>query len=297
MQGYKSYLDNFMVEFDFPTGAQVELSNAFTKMRSDEGLCVEWRKALALYKADKTQGLTEALEISKRISTATGVNVYTAFMVTLILLAGLAKTHYAGLPKDMWKRNFNDLRYKLIECKLVKGVWGTFVPEWYLRFLDGSRFSFGRLQFEIIEFGRAYQKGDLVLTPKSLVVNIHIPRTGERLSAVKVGMAVTEAKVFFQKQYSLERVVFVCHSWLLYPEHKKLLKPDSNLYAFLSRFDVIEAGEYPDYTEVWRLFDCEYTGDVDALPADTSLRRAYIERIKKGERTGWGYGVWGYPEK
>ena len=140
MQGYKSYLDNFMVEFDFPTEAQVELSNAFTKMCSAEGLCAEWRKALALYKADKTQGLTEALEISKRISTATGVNVYTAFMVTLILLAGLAKTHYAGLPKDMWKRNFNDLRYKLIECKLVKGVWGTFVPEWYLRFLNGSRF-------------------------------------------------------------------------------------------------------------------------------------------------------------
>jgi hypothetical protein len=37
-----------------------------------------------------------------------------------------------------------------------------------------------------------------------------------------------------------------------------------------------------------------YKGNVDELPQDTSLRRAYAEWIRNGEPTGWGYGVFVY---
>jgi hypothetical protein len=179
----------------------------------------------------------------------------------------------------------------------VKGVWGTFVPDWNIRFFDVSRFSFGKLQFETENFGRSYDKNGVSLCKDSVVVNVHIPRTGTGLSPQDVEESCAEAEVFFKRRYGLGQVVFVCHSWLLYPENKKMLKPTSNLYSFISRFDIIEVEEYKDYQEVWRLFDREYNEDLSCLPADTSLRRAYIDRMQKGEKTGCGYGVFVYQKK
>ena len=48
------------------------------------------------------------------------------------------------------------------------------------------------------------------------------------------------------------------------------------------------------YSDVWRLFDKEYDGDPNALPQDTSLRRAYVQRIKNNEPLGIALGVWLY---
>ena len=62
----------------------------------------------------------------------------------------------------------------------------------------------------------------------------------------------------------------------------------------MNDFDIYASGEYSDYTEVWRLFDKEYDGDVSRLSSDSSLRRAYADLIQKGERTGWGKGVFAY---
>ena len=42
---------------------------------------------------------------------------------------------------------------------------------------------------------------------------------------------------------------------------------------------------------MWRLFDCLYTGDPDSLPGDSSLRRAYIRRIREKIPTAWSQGV------
>jgi hypothetical protein len=69
-----------------------------------------------------------------------------------------------------------------------------------------------------------------------------------------------------------------------------MLKDGSNLRLFMDDFDVIEFGYDPDYSERWRLFDC-LEEDFDKLPNDSSLRRAYIDLMKRGDKMGWGYGV------
>lgn len=293
LQTYKTYLQTFMLDFDFPKEAQVELCEAYEKIFSDAANLQALANILETYKADKKQGFSEALRFCKQVSEETEVSEYVLYALTLIMLTKISKTHYQAeqIPLSVWENNFLDLRYKLHECKLVKGIWGIFVPEWYLRFFDVSRFAFGKLQFEIIDFGATYHKNFVALTEKSAVINIHIPRTGTRLTPQDVEKALDEAARFFKEKYAIDPIVFVCHSWLLYPENKKMLKSTSNLYSFISRFDIIKVEEYPDYKEVWRLFDCEYTGDVSHLPADTSFRRAYIDRIKRGEKTGCGYGV------
>ena len=59
----------------------------------------------------------------------------------------------------------------------------------------------------------------------------------------------------------------------------------------MNDYEIISSGEYNGYGEVWRLFDRMYDGDVDHLPMDSSLRRAYAELIRNGEKTGWGRGL------
>ena len=286
----------FMDAYEYPIEAQTEIINAYTQAFSNN----EYRQALTeylgSYEQDCKKGFFEMLALCKRIGETLSINTYAVYMSALILFAEASKKHYAlqGVSQDIWKQNFTDLRYKLYECKLVKGVWGTFVPDWFSRFYDVTRFAFGKLQFETETFGREYNKNGVHLQKDSVVVNMHIPRTGTGLSPQDVEESCERADAFFKTKYGLEKAVFVCHSWLLYPENKKLLKPTSNLYSFISRFDIIETEEYKDYKEIWRLFDKDYTENLDELPADTSLRRAYLERMKKGEKTGCGYGVFIY---
>ena len=108
--------------------------------------------------------------------------------------------------------------------------------------------------------------------------------------------ACAEASAYFRKKYRNDRIVFACHSWLLYPENKRILSATSNLLSFISRFEVIDVEEDRTYHDVWRLFDKEYTGDPSDLPQDTSLRRAYAQRIKEHLPLGIALGVWIYGE-
>ena len=156
-----------------------------------------------------------------------------------------------------------------------------------------QRFAFGKLQFEEAVFGRNYEKEGIVLTPESRVIKVHIPRTGTRLDCDSLKESYKKAKEFFVN----EPMVFVCSSWLLYPRNKEILSSHSNLFAFMNDYEIIEYGCYEDYTNVWRLFDMHYNGDVEQLPQNTSLRRAYADWIRKGEKVGWGFGVYVYKEK
>ena len=285
-----------MQDFAFPMEAQTEIIFAYKTAFQDLAKKNQLQTYLQAYEKDCQAGIMEAIQLCARIAEEGRVNVYSVYMAVLILFADYAKAHYAlcGFCAQVWKDNFIDFRYKLEECKLVKGVWGTFVPTWYIGFLKVDRFSFGKLQFEKGFFCREYCKNGVALGKDSVVVSVHIPRTGQSLSPQDVDEACALANIFFKEKYGLERVVFVCHSWLLYPKNKNILKPTSNLYAFISRFDIIEVEEYKDYKEVWRLFDKEYNEDLSLMPANTSLQRAYIDRMRKGEKIGAGYGVFVY---
>ena len=84
--------------------------------------------------------------------------------------------------------------------------------------------------------------------------------------------------------------LFTCSSWLLDPWNLTVLNPASNLAAFIGDFEIVSSHLYDGYGDLWRLFDCNYTGDPAALPRDSSLRRAYADRVARGEPTGSGRG-------
>lgn len=134
----------------------------------------------------------------------------------------------------------------------------------------------------------ANAKGRRNYIPK--VINIHIPRSGEPLTQESCREAYLYAKQFWKDQVSQDPCPFVCHSWLLDPHFEEFLPKNSSTYRFFKSFDIYNSIPDKNRTSLWRLFDT-MEQDPDKLPADTSMRRAFIDYLKNGGRLGMGSGV------
>lgn len=291
----ESYLSSFWEEFDYPADAREALHNDLVTLLACEGAREELQSILDAYDQSPDICFEDAIKRADGIADAAGISRYAAQFLMFALMTRSLKRYYAeaGYSTELYRRTMLDLRYKAVECKLVKGCWGTFVAGWFPRFFRLERFTFGLLQFETVPFGRTYEKGELHLSPTDTVINVHIPRTGGRLEQSTLPGAFAEAAEFFRDTRPAGRpAVFVCSSWLLYPESFVAYGETSNLRAFSQLFTVIEVRETQSYGEMWRLFDREYTPQLDKMPADSSLRRFYIDRMRRGLPIGSGYGVY-----
>ncbi len=206
-------------------------------------------------------------------------------------------TKKEGIPVEVFKDTIADLKYKTEECKCVYGIVGTFAERWYARFFTLNIFALGRLQFEIKKFDGNYEKSGYKLVNGDIVIGVHIPRTGAPLDYSEVKKSYKKASEFFKGYFRGGVTPFLCESWLLFEKHAEMLGKTSNIMKFSADYDVFEYGLYEDYGEVWRLFDRKFEGDLSALPSDSSLRRGYIELIRRGEKTGYGRGVYLYENK
>lgn len=288
----RAYLSDFFKQFEYPNEARERLLSVANTLFSFAGNEIQaivnaydcrWVLNVFLDVEDKV------CEIAKKA----GVHEYEARLILYALFAQKLKEYYIqqGISLEIWRDTMQDLRYKMLKCKLIHGVWGSFLRGWFAGFFQLKRFAFGKLEFEIRDFKKSYEKDGLSLIPDSEVVYIHIPRTGEALTYEDQNYAFKKAKEFFQPCFGAgNKIPFITGSWLLFPKNKEFLKAGSNLRAFIDRFDVIDTFEYPDYSQTWRIFNKTFTKWED-MPSDTSLQRAYIEMIKKGEKTGGAYGI------
>lgn len=98
------------------------------------------------------------------------------------------------------------------------------------------------------------------------------------------------------ESYRLARCFFgdypiIADSWLLYPEHKKMLSSDSNIVDFMNDFDIVSKSETTDYKEAFHIFGRLGDYSYDKLPKETTLQRAYAERVKNNLPIGSATGV------
>lgn len=288
----REYLIHFFKEFAYEEADAQHLLAAYDTVIADEAAGGLLSDALAAYGADvctdyDTQILGRAKEIAKR----TGVHPYTADLLVFLCLTRHLKAVYEerGMDQQIYRDSALDLKWKLEECKAVKGICGSFVASWFPGFFKLSRVALGRLQFEVVTAKMDYdKKGVRLVKGESKVINVHIPRTGTPMDKESCDRAYAQARAFFKEQVG-ENCPFVCHSWLLYPENKEILPPHTNTYRFLSEYDVVEWG-VNEGQDLWRLFDTEEKNPA-RLPTNGSLRRCYAEHLKKGGRVGWGLGV------
>lgn len=296
---YQVYFKDFFERFSYPEEACSALEDAFGKIMHNESVYQRFLELIQCYENDINCDFKYIRARIKEVSSEAGVQEYVGNTVLIICLSKTLLKYYlaAGYDEEFWYTTMYDLKWKIEECKEMYNVWGVFAPEWYDRFFKLDRFCFGKLQFELNNFNKVYEKNGVLLKPESPVLNVHIPRTGGKLDRESMLSAYRQASEFFKDKFGVNPIVFVCKSWLLYPRNKEVLSEKSNLYAFISDYDVIWQEEYEDYSQAWRLFSVPYDGNVDHLPQNTSLRRAYAEWIRKGEKMGWGYGVYIYKEE
>lgn len=287
----RDYLNNFMIECDYLDSDREFLLDAFDKIQANDETKKEFERILGVYESNiKCDYYKEILVPAQNAGKLVNVHTYTSGLLIFMCMTKHLKELYIerGISLDIYKNSVLDLRYKLEECKVVRGVIGSFVAWWFPGFFDLTRFALGRLQFEVSNFGHEYEKNGHKLTKDSKAIGIHIPRDGTPFDEERCIEAYKMAKEFFTEVEGEEKP-FICHSWLLYPKHEEILNHNSNTYKFFSRFDVFESADN-EGEDLWRLFDTE-DRNPDRLPADTSFRRNYVEHLKKGGLVGWGLGV------
>ena len=292
------YVLSFMDELGFDKEAVASLSADIEKIYANEDAKALFTGAVDDYERDIHSNYTELREAAKHAGEIVGVHAYSAELLLFICFSKHLRELYRlrGISDRIWFDSMSDLKWKLWECKAVKGIWGSFVAGWFPGFFNLTRFALGRLQFEIVEFDGEYEKNGKALKKGDKVINVHIPRTLTPLDKESRDDAYSQAAEFFRDMTDGAPIAFVCSSWLLYPEAEKILPAHSNIRGFMADYDMIRSktngeGEYGD---MWRLFDMDFTGDLNDYPEDSSLRRAYKKFLLDGNRTGSGYGVFFY---
>ena len=283
----KQKAHDLMQKLDFPTDAQKEMLSILDKLLKN----CDFLDIIKQYENDSFD-FDLMLSNMKAIAEKCNICPYSAYMILFICMSERLHKLYneKGIDDTIFYNTMLDLRYKLEECKLVHNQIGTFVPKWYKGFFEMKIFALGRLQFEINHTWFDCKVNGKTIPKGTKVLSVHIPRTGTKLEHSLVLESYENAKQFFKDDFN-EDIIFICNSWLLYPWNRTVLKEGSNLAQFYDDFTVVQSGEYNNYSEIWRLFDCLYDGNPDNLPSDTSLRRAYIERIKSNLPIGHGTGV------
>ena len=283
----------------FPEEAVDLLVCAFDHIAERAGELEVFVSFMEKYRFDAEVDMLPIFEGLKKMGERLAIHEYTLYMVFFLAISDIMRDHYdaMGIDRKIFVETLGDLKNHLLICLDLHGIWGHMVPSWQIGFLKGKTVSLGRLQFQLTKLRRECEVGGYKLTPESTVLHVHIPRNGTRLDHDAVHASYRRAAEYFSPVFGNEPIVFACNSWLLYPKNLEFLSEKSNLHAFCKDFNIIEAVEYPDYSDTWRLFDKLYTGNPDDMPKDTSLRRAYVDMMKRGEKTGKALGVFIYERK
>ena len=288
---FKKEILSLMERLQFPSDAIKELLLAYDKANSPE-----FNALLGFYIKDVNCNYEDMLETASKIGETLKIHKYTMHMLLFLCLAPKLRERYAEkeLSEELFYHTLKDLTYKLNECRLMYAINGTFVGEWFRHLFKMELFALGRLQFERFLTRYEYVYEGKILPVGTRLINIHIPRTGTKLDHDEVLKSYKMAEEMFADEFGGEPLTFLCDSWLLDPHIPSFLSPSSNLTKFQNDFTIVKTGESYEYSALWTVFDCRYDGDISVLPNDTSLRRAYINRIKNNEPFYYGHGLFRY---
>lgn len=212
-----------------------------------------------------------------------GVNRYQAHLVVYLCLTKRYKEYLAekGRPSGEYEKQLIAIRNHADFCKKEHGVTGTFIASWYKKVFELCLYNLGRLQFETAKLKNEVPGFE----PGCDILNVHIPR-GESLLKEDCLKSFDMAAEKFGPVSGNGRLLFTCKSWLLYPLNRQLITYKSNILDFMDLFDIL----YSEDTNnaIYMLFG---TFDLNALPEDTRLQRAYKAHLLNGGTMGHGFGV------
>lgn len=294
-----SEMTAFYEKIGMPEDGVRSFCAAFEKLNS-LGLA-ELFEALADLICQQTYGYVGDYAFKDMIADLSGIDDRQVSSMLMARAFMLMKRNYdkKGIPEWIYNDTILDIRCKAVECFNNYGVWGDTVTWWFGRFLELNRFGVGRFQFEwekydgpMLRFDGVKNVGNVVIHEKERLVNVHIPSTGIPLTDEVRYDSYRKAWEIVKDRYAGGIVPFVCESWLLYPDHDEFLPKHLNILRFAHDYHIVRTRDDTDgFHESERVFCKPMNTPIAELPAETSLQRAYIERLKSGKPTGEGYGV------
>lgn len=289
----RQFLELFMEKTGFPEEAREELRRC-EKLLSGSGLDEVLQGAESFFYSSGCS-IRAAEPLIQGLAASSGIHVYTVWLLFLIQAARRAQGDYLqkGVPEQVFWDTFCDLRYKLFECRDVQGVWGNFVASWYPIFYTCDIVKLGRLEYEnsTYQWEEPFTGWGVTLRKGDPVKSIHIPSSGEPFTLEARLDSYRRAYEFFREELGGGPLVCTCHSWLLYPEHKKVFSPGGNMADFMEDFQILGSEAQDTFHDAWRVFGPKAKKPAGQLPENTSLQRAFKAWLSAGKKTGEGFGV------
>lgn len=292
---YLNYLEKFFEKLDFPPDAASYLIDFEKEIRENERLHEILNQYLNDCMCSEFNNLRDYLKKIDIIAEYTGNNTYTLQYAFLLRCTPIVYKRYldAGYDEQLFWDGAADLKFKLIECKECKGVYGTFVGGWNDDFFNMTRFALGRFQYVL-----RYSNHETFTSPSGFILHkgdpyleFHIPSSGVPLTDDVRNDSYRRAWEFFKDQFGDKPVYLSTSSWLIYPEHKLFLPEKSNVRKFIDDFDICFAHPSDEFGDRWRLYGRYADLSPEEWPEDTSMRRDFKKWILAGGKTGSGWGL------
>lgn len=279
------YLNKFFEKFDYPEEARTTLSEAYKKIKEPE-----FFQYIRSYEEGNLDYI-EAIKSMNDIAEKSGVHQFTVKLLFVILLTEHLEKLYKqkGLSEKIFYDSMCDLKYKLLECHNLHGVWGTMTAPWFQRFFEVTRFALGRLQFELMDSWFDYDDDNMHIKANDHIINVHIPSAGKLLQEDCLD-SYKQAYDFY-KEYHRDGILYMyCHSWLLEPALEEILDENSNIIKFKRNYKVFRTDKRDVFPDAWRVFNKENV-PIEELPENNSLQKRIKEYLLKGNTIGYGLGV------
>ncbi|OIJ69055.1 acyltransferase [Streptomyces mangrovisoli] len=222
-----------------------------------------------------------------------------AHFAVYVLVAALPHTrahHRArGVPDDVSRHTLADLGRQMTVHRRRHGSGGLSALYWLMLHFRGELYQLGRLQFQrtVLDerMARAVKDAGRAAAPGDPCLGLHIPDHLGPLTPSACARSLRLARPFFARHFPGERYEAAkCHSWLLDPQLRRHLAPESNIVRFQELFVVLGVDTEPsDKGPVGYVF-----GDPDLpaaeLPRTTSMERAVGDHLRSGGHWYLGHG-------
>lgn len=282
------FTDYLINRLDFKQEAKEYLKDVRKKL-AENNYELAFKEAAKKYCREKWS-IDDAFKSVMNIDT--GLHEYTVHFMFMLYAAEFLLEMYKenNISENIFWNTMVELRCKLNECYAVYKIWGTFVGYWLADIFRMKLFGLGRLTYErtLFEYEN-YNKKGISIKKGDSVVGVHIPSSGP-LFPEAVTESLKLAYSFFMSDTGGPMAV-VCDSWLLDTQLGKVFPESSNIKKFVNLFDVIYRCENENFSDAWRIFSTDYTGNVSNLPQKTALQKSVAEFLKDGKKTGIGSGV------
>ena len=201
-------------------------------------------------------------------------------LLTLVATADEVRAYHAsrGIGGDDSWRALSDLGQQVFVHRLTYGAFGLHTHDWLRVAWSGALYWLGRLQFNL-------QRDPLdpgAEAAGTWVLSTHIPRSGP-MTPAEVDASFAAARAFFAEHFAdFDVTAFHCHSWLLDPQLAEVLPATSNMALFQRRWTLAGEPANGDEDAVFFTFARRPPVDLAALPRDTTLQRAILDRLADG---------------